>query len=278
MRRNWIWAIAAFVIAAAGVTFVFSKKQNASENTSIEKAASSSYWTCPMHPQIHSDKAGECPICHMKLVELKVGKSETSRSDARATIDVSASQLELLGVQKQQVEKMDLIAKIPVSGHFISAATVAFQIYESDLKYVKTGLPFSGESSFYPDTKIDGVVSSVDSIVDPTSRTIRVLGNIRNGPKGLISEVTFRGDVEVRLKDRVSIPESAVLHTGNGDLVYLFNSENRLVPTAVKLGLKTESFYEVLSGLAPGDFISSGPNFLIDSEAKIRGTSDQTNH
>lgn len=26
------------------------------------------YYTCPMHPQIHEDRPGKCPICHMDLV------------------------------------------------------------------------------------------------------------------------------------------------------------------------------------------------------------------
>jgi RND family efflux transporter MFP subunit len=32
---------------------------------------SESYWTCPMHPQILQDESGQCPICHMDLVEKK---------------------------------------------------------------------------------------------------------------------------------------------------------------------------------------------------------------
>jgi hypothetical protein len=27
------------------------------------------YWTCPMHPQIISDKPGVCPICNMDLIK-----------------------------------------------------------------------------------------------------------------------------------------------------------------------------------------------------------------
>ena len=44
---------------------------------------------------------------------------------------------------------------------------------------------FRGESSLSPEIEIEGTISSVDSIVDPTSRTIRVVGRIQKGPSGL---------------------------------------------------------------------------------------------
>lgn len=36
-----------------------------------QKAAApvASGWTCPMHPDVHADQAGPCPICGMPLVQ-----------------------------------------------------------------------------------------------------------------------------------------------------------------------------------------------------------------
>jgi Cu(I)/Ag(I) efflux system membrane fusion protein len=192
---------------------------------------------------------------------------------ARASVSASPYQLKLLGVQKVATEKMDLLAHIPISGRVISPARVAFQVYESDLRYIRPGLKFVATSSLFPDEDIRGSIASVDSIADPTSRTVRVIGRINKGPHGLISETTFSGEVEVPLKGVMAIPESAVLHAGNSDLVYLVQNDGSLKPQRVVLGQKTESYYEVLKGLTPGQFVSSGPNFLIDSEARIRAVS-----
>jgi hypothetical protein len=279
MSKKWITIIVALVaVVGFWMTQKSFKKTDDNEKNQIAKVEGKFYWTCPMHPQIHSEHPGECPICHMKLVkvseQIDATKSQSDSTEKRSAVQATTSQLELIGIQKQEVEKMTLTAVIPVSGRLLSASSVAFQVYETDLRYVRPGLGFKGEDSFYSGEEISGTISSVDSIVDPTSRTVRVVGTIHKGPRGLISETSFRGEIRIELKDKLAIPESAVLHTGQGDLVYLVGDGNKLTPKKVSVGLKTEGFYEVLSGLNAGDFISSGPNFLIDSEAKIRGTSD----
>jgi hypothetical protein len=271
-KQKWIVVIIALTLFGLWIAKKIFKKDEPKQSTTFTAMKGSNYWTCVMHPQIHSDHVGECPICHMKLVQVKAQEAKGQKS-SRAAVQVSPEQLGLIGVQKESVERMSLNATIPISGRLLSSSSVAFQIYESDVKYVKPGLNFKGTNT---EDEISGVITSVDSIVDPTSRTVRVVGSIKKGPKGLIAETTFSGVVQITLQDRVSIPESSVLHTGDGDLVYVFEDGNRLRAQSVKLGLKTEGFFEVLSGLEAGQFISSGPNFLIDSEAKIRGTSEAT--
>src|ERR1700740_3357158 len=39
------------------------------------------YWTCTMHPSVHSKTPGKCPICGMDLVPVTLRKVETSRPD-----------------------------------------------------------------------------------------------------------------------------------------------------------------------------------------------------
>jgi rubrerythrin len=49
------------------------KTSEALKQKSDAMPAAISYYTCPMHPQIHQDKPGKCPICGMTLVK-KEGK------------------------------------------------------------------------------------------------------------------------------------------------------------------------------------------------------------
>ena len=274
MKKQIVVAITSLALVSFWAARKMMNHDLTSEKAKITKVNGKDYWTCVMHPQIHLDHAGECPICHMKLVQVKTQEVQPSGSQ-RSEVQASSGQLDLIGVQKEEVERMELHIVIPISGRLMSRSTVAFQVYESDAHLIKPGLSFMGQNSFSSEGEISGVIISIDSIIDPTSRTVRVIGRIDKGPSGLISETTFSGKVSVNLKDRTAIPESSVLHTGTADLVYVFGDGAKLFARAVQLGAKSEGFYEVLSGLKPGEFISSGPNFLIDSEAKLRGISAQ---
>jgi Cu(I)/Ag(I) efflux system membrane fusion protein len=276
-KRSWAIVITILAFIGYWATKKIFEKSNKTEKTTFTKFEGNSYWTCPMHPQIHLDHEGECPICHMKLVKIsEASKAQinSTSGDRRADVNVSDNQLVLAGLQKSKVERMSLTAKIPVSGRILSSSSVAFQVYESDLHYVRSGLSFKGESSMSSEDEISGTITSVDNFIDPTSRTVRVVGHLKTGSKAALTETSFSGEIIIDLKDRLAIPESSVLHTGNADIVYVFGEANKLTAKKVKLGLKTEGFYEVLSGLSEGTEISSGPNFLIDSEAKIRGAND----
>lgn len=36
-------------------------------NTTPVGSPAAEVWTCPMHPEVHADHAGPCPICGMPL-------------------------------------------------------------------------------------------------------------------------------------------------------------------------------------------------------------------
>src|SRR3989344_5596063 len=139
MSKKWIAIIVALVAVIGFWTIQKTfKKTDDKEKNQITKVEGKFYWTCPMHPQIHSEHPGECPICHMKLVKVEeqidTTKSQGDSTEKRSSVQATSSQLELIGIQKQEVEKMTLTAVIPVSGRLLSASSVAFQVYETDLR------------------------------------------------------------------------------------------------------------------------------------------------
>ena len=70
----------------------------------------------------------------------------------------------------------------------------------------------------------------------------------------------------------VVVPEDAVLDTGERQVVILALGAGRFKVIDVKIGLKGEGYYQILSGLTPGWKVVTSANFLIDSESSFRST------
>ena len=59
-------------------SFVFINcSSNSSTKENITEQPTGKVYTCPMHPEVTSDKPGQCPKCGMDLVEKKVTKDTT---------------------------------------------------------------------------------------------------------------------------------------------------------------------------------------------------------
>lgn len=263
-----------------------SHKETSSQNT-VDQAVHEDldgYWTCPMHPQVHQHEKGQCPICGMNLTHIDSPKKpekrvpDTSNIPSSQGMQMTDKQLGVVAIGRYTVSRKDLTVSIPVSGNILSPEEIALQIYESDLALVNIDSPFSGFSSASPQQLLKGKIKRINSIIDPTTRTLKVFGNLDHPLQNRVNDGGFHGEITAQLKNQIVIPEDAVLHTGTRDLVYLISPDNQVHPKAVVLGSKSLEEYQVFAELKEGDVISTGPNFLLDSESKIRGGNDQASH
>ena len=224
-------------------------------------------YTCPMHPEVRKGEPGNCPICGMPLVEEKKG------GDEKAHLLPSDYQKRVLNYSITMAEMDEVSFRLPVSGRVTGRDEVTFSIYESDLSFVKTGQSFVGSVSG-SSQKNKGIITSVDHIADPSSHTVRVVGRIKSGGSLHLMEGSFFGEILSPPTSVLLIPEDSVLHSGKKSLVYLQTDEGILTPTDVETGRRIGERVEILSGLNEGDILAKGPNFLLDSEAKLRGIHD----
>ena len=235
------------------------------------------YYTCSMHPEVHEHKPGNCPICGMALIKV-AGKNSKEVKTEDGAITFTGKQLQLAAVSKYTVTKKNMDVTFPLSGRLISSREIAFQVYESDVGSLKSGVTFKGSFSSDPDQKFSGKIGRVDNFLDPSTRTVNVTGVLDKPAQKVVSDSSFYGEAEIKLSNQIVIPEDAVFHAGERELVYVFTEGNSLKARVVVLGLKGSHEYQILSGLNENEIISNGANFLIDSETKIRGGNDKTHH
>jgi Cu(I)/Ag(I) efflux system membrane fusion protein len=75
----------------------------------------------------------------------------------------------------------------------------------------------------------------------------------------------------------VAVPDGAVMQTGTRAVVFVARGEGKFEPRQIETGAKAGGFYEVRSGLRPGETVVAEANFLIDSESRLKSALAQLN-
>jgi Cu(I)/Ag(I) efflux system membrane fusion protein len=81
--------------------------------------------------------------------------------------------------------------------------------------------------------------------------------------------------LDIELKDKLLIPEQAVIHSGDSRVVFVDQGEGRLQPRRISTGGRNQDFIQVLEGLAEGEVVVTSGNFLLASESKLKAGIDQ---
>jgi len=103
------------------------------------------------------------------------------------------------------------------------------------------------------------------------TRTAKVRLTLPN-PGGQLKPQMFTNvEIRIDLGRKLIIPDSAVIDTGKGQVVYVDRGNGTFEPREIQTGLKADGAVEVLRGLKAGEKVASSANFLIDSEAQLKG-------
>ncbi|WP_437269575.1 efflux RND transporter periplasmic adaptor subunit [Stutzerimonas balearica] len=121
--------------------------------------------------------------------------------------------------------------------------------------------------------RIEGRIQAVLPQANLDSRTVRVRVELPNPQQrlrpGMSAEVTLEREAQAALL----VPTEAVIRTGRRSLVMLAEGEGRYRPVAIRTGREFDDSTEVLEGLQAGQQVVASGQFLLDSEASLRGLS-----
>lgn len=397
-------AAVALLITAFGTWYLFAPHgQTAKVSVQVEDD-----YTCPMHPQIHSDKPGDCPICGMRLVKrsslratsttdtsmpqavmlsassaikanvatvrverrtlrnelhvpgtieiaepnesivtartrgrveklyvnetgayIKVGMplyeyySPDLASDVaqyiiakqvelRPTPDgqqghthlnleqVARDRLKLYGLTDKQIAMYrehgeapttftifspvsgTVIGKSVLEGAWLDEGSKLFEIAELSsvwanfdlpqemLPRVRIGQQVSVTTSAYPGSSFSGRVIFIYPVLNPETRSARIRVSLANPGLKLKIQMAVEGDMLLYSEKSLAIPASAIVRTGEKNLVWVKRKDGMFHPQEVVLDYRdADDYYVVRSGLSEGDEIATSGTFLIDSERQL---------
>jgi membrane fusion protein (multidrug efflux system) len=137
----------------------------------------------------------------------------------------------------------------------ISVIKLDFSVPERFLAVLARGQEVAARSETYPDRAFHGKVTSVDSRIDPVTRSIAVRAEIPN-PELLLRPGMLMGvQLFQEPRDTLAIPEIAVLQVGMDSFVYRVTPEETAERVPVELGARRKGEVEIVRGLAAGDRI-----------------------
>jgi Cu(I)/Ag(I) efflux system membrane fusion protein len=159
----------------------------------------------------------------------------------------------------------------------LSTVWVLADVYEVNLPSIKVGQAAKIELDYRPGRTWSGRVVFIDPTVDPATRTIKARLEFPNPQGELKPEMYAHVIIGGSRGTAIAIPESAVIATGERNIVFVARGGGTFEPREVVLGTRVGNLYEIRHGLAEGEKVVTGSNFLLDSESKLKAAASTSN-
>jgi Cu(I)/Ag(I) efflux system membrane fusion protein len=154
----------------------------------------------------------------------------------------------------------------------LSSIWVIADVAEQDIGQVRVGSTAKVSFRAFPGEVFTGTVTFVLHELEMATRTAKVRIEVAN-PDHRIKHEMF-ADVEINAgagdAERLVVPVSALIDSGNRQVVLVDRGEGRFEPRQVKVGLRGDGYVEILDGLESGEKVVVAANFLIDAESNLK--------
>ena len=220
-----------------------------------------------------------------------------------ALVDGARQRMRLVGMTEQQIRLVETTGKIhsrltvsaPISGvvaelgaregmavmagatlfriNGLDTVWVNAEVREAQASEVRPGNLVEARTSALPGATFKGRVNAILPEVNPVTRTLKARVELANPNgklvPGMFATVNF---APAARKEALLVPTEAVIRTGSRSVVIVAQGDGRFAPVDVEIGMESEGRTEIRNGLEAGQKVVVSGQFLIDSEASLRGT------
>src|SRR6266849_4487347 len=240
-----------------------------------------------------------------EFVEFLRMRDEAKTKDARETpqrlIESAKRRLQLWNVTSEQVAELErtrkasdtltllspfrgVVQSVPVEqGKSVKMGDMLVEVadlslvwmwaefYENELSMLQAGQKIAVTAKSYPGQNFDGTISLINPFIDEAKRTSKVRIDIPNPDFKLRPGMYVNAELAMDMGEALTVPVSAIMPTGDRNIVFVDKGEGKLEPRIIQLGSKYADLYEVQSGLVENERVVASANFLIDAESKVQG-------
>jgi Cu(I)/Ag(I) efflux system membrane fusion protein len=230
---------------------------------------------------------------YLEALKSKNQRLIRSSRDRLSSLDISADQIDTL--RKTRKVKQNVTFRAPQDGivtslntpqgMFVKPATrimslvdlskvwVQVEVFEQQAGWVEQGQPAEMTLSFLPGQTWEGDVVFVYPELDKKTRTLRVRLQFDNPEESLKPNMYANVKLYSGIKqDVLFVPREAIINSGRMTRVLVAKEGGRFYAREVKTGIESGEYTEILGGLQEGEKVVISGQFLIDSEASLKGS------
>ncbi|CAM3862975.1 efflux RND transporter periplasmic adaptor subunit [Flavobacterium cucumis] len=165
----------------------------------------------------------------------------------------------------------------------LSNVWVLFEIYESDMSWVKKGDKINYTVASFPGETFSGTIAFIDPFINPLTRIAKARVEVANSGLKFKPEMFATGTLKTQIstnKSTLSVPKSAVMWTGKRSIVYVKNETDKGITfklREVTLGPLLGNDYIIEKGLEIGEEIVANGTFNVDAAAQLAGKPSMMN-
>ena len=151
----------------------------------------------------------------------------------------------------------------------LSDVWVDAELREADAANVRVGSVVGIQFAGLPARPYSGRVAFVYPTLQQEARSVKARIVIPNAD-GVLKPGMY-GTVQLKTPSRsaLAVPSSAILRTGDRNIVFIDIGNGQLKPHDVEPGSTAGDYTEILSGLEPGQRVVTSAQFLLDSESNL---------
>lgn len=152
------------------------------------------------------------------------------------------------------------------------------EVPESQAASLRPGASVQARSPAVPGMSFSGKVQAILPEVNAGTRTIKARLELANPGARLVPGMFVQMELMDTRTDKVLlVPTEAVIQTGKRSVVLLAEKEGRFRPVEVETGIESGGQTEITKGLQAGQQVVVSSQFLIDSEASLKGVEARLN-
>lgn len=230
----------------------------------------------------------------------KDSPDDDQKQSAKRLLESSRRRLTLWQIGDEEIRTLETLGtpaderlfRAPFSGHVIAKTAVegkAFMagetlyeiadlshlwlrasVFESEMPLLAIGQEAIIKFPYLGNKTMPAKITFIYPHIDPLTRRGEIRLELENPGHSLRPDMWANVEIQVIMGKKLTVPASSVIDTGTRYIAFVDGVDGHLEPRELKIGDKTDDYYEVLGGVKEGEKVVTRALFLVDSESQLK--------